>query len=660
MKDNKELYSNFQLLVCCLEFVLRQTPTFLLSSPYDTFRFESLNSSDKTLTNLCQDFDLTLSDVLDLHNRHTALYFQELLTSDGELDVDRLCSQYAEIHEREGDINETLFLDKAWHLMPPDISNGLTSQVPSVMTGIPVSPKKTEHHGQMTPTRAAVSSVRQFMSIIKSVTEEPTVKLKDIFERCNVDPSDVVTSLRDEFVSKFCAVHGQGDKHTANSRYTLAVRLFYKVLDTMLQKESLTEKVLSTLLKKKEFITSMIACCVEVVLMTFGQSWNQASSSMTDDAAVWRFPWILEAFSLQAYEFYKVIESFIKAEPELPLDIIKHLQGIEVNILESLAWKENSMLFDVIGRSNWEVESMVTPTSSPMVTPTSSPTKSVFSSGEQGRSAVQLFLSPIKQTYPSRGSPPGNDMSSTTLPAVDSGNTGDEANVACQQPYRKSQSLSHFLSRVCRLGYGRLCKLCNFLQVGKDVQHKIWTCFEHCVTQMPELVKNRHIDQILMCCIFGMCKVVAQDVRFKSIVHEYKNMPHARPEVHKYVYIKKDKEDSIISFYNQVFLHNIKSYILQFSPQRTQVPQLSPLPKQVMVSPVKSLLSKKFTVSPMKDFEFKTPASPSQMTPSTRFLYSFGDTIGSSEKFKDINAAMVARGGANSAKKRLNMDDISL
>ena len=655
MRDNKELYSNFQLLVCCLEFVLRQTPSFLLNTPYDSFRFESLNSSSSDqesvlLKHLALAFDVSLNEVKDLYIK-TSLFFQDLLSSDGELDLDQLIAEYNRIHKNEGDFNEMLFLDKDWHVMPPDLSTSFESGVTQSGKSLrkeAISPSK------MTPTRAAVSTVQQFKSIIKVKEPEPTKKLLEIFASCKPDPSDLVKdqviSMREVFASKFCETHQFHDRQIAFKRYCLAIRLFFQILEAILEKESsqLSETVLGTLLQKKEFIISMIACSIEVVLVTFGQSWNQVSKSMTSEAAACKFPWILDAFSLQAFEFYKVIESFIKAENELPLDIVKHLQNAEFSILESLAWKENSSLFNVIG--NWEVD---------MITPTNSPSKSTEASSSaaknQGRSSVHLFLSPVRQQYP-QCSPVKSHQNSDYIEGASQSFPVDNS-----KPQRKSQSLSHFLSRVCRLGFCRLSKLCTFLQIGSDVQHKIWTCFEHCITHLPHLVRNRHIDQILMCCIFGMCRVVGIDVKFKMIVHEYKKMPHARPEVHKYVYISKDKEDSIITFYNQVFLNEIKSYILQFSPQKSSTPQLSPLPKQNLMSPRGSLMAKKnFTVSPMKDFEFKTPASPSQMTPSTRLLYSFGDPNGSAEKLKHINAAMMARGGANSAKKRLNMDDMTM
>lgn len=54
------------------------------------------------------------------------------------------------------------------------------------------------------------------------------------------------------------------------------------------------------------------------------------------------FPWILDVFQLSAFDFYKVIESFIKAEPSLSRDMIKHLERCEHLVMERIAWRSVS------------------------------------------------------------------------------------------------------------------------------------------------------------------------------------------------------------------------------------------------------------------------------------------------------------------------------
>lgn len=56
------------------------------------------------------------------------------------------------------------------------------------------------------------------------------------------------------------------------------------------------------------------------------------------------FPWILDVVSLAAFDFYKVIESFIKADPTLSKDIVKHLETCENLIMETIAWRTVSFI----------------------------------------------------------------------------------------------------------------------------------------------------------------------------------------------------------------------------------------------------------------------------------------------------------------------------
>jgi len=148
----------------------------------------------------------------------------------------------------------------------------------------------------------------------------------------------------------------------------------------------------SKLLNDSTFHTSLLACALEVVMATyegtnlyFSQKWielccilqlsliliklpsfvcetkrnNVVCSSWSEssfknggcnhgggDQAETDvcFPWILNVFNLAAFDFYKVIESFIKAEPTLSKDIIKHLETCENLIMERIAWKTVSVI----------------------------------------------------------------------------------------------------------------------------------------------------------------------------------------------------------------------------------------------------------------------------------------------------------------------------
>lgn len=53
----------------------------------------------------------------------------------------------------------------------------------------------------------------------------------------------------------------------------------------------------------------------------------------------------------------------------------------------------------------------------------------------------------------------------------------------------------------------RLRDLCLKLDVSNELRRKIWTCFEFTLVHCPDLMKDRHLDQLLLCAFYIMAKV---------------------------------------------------------------------------------------------------------------------------------------------------------
>ena len=80
------------------------------------------------------------------------------------------------------------------------------------------------------------------------------------------------------------------------------------------------------LIEHKIFHQILLIACLEIVIF----SYNSPTKT---------FPWALDVFHLEAYQFYKIIEILIRTEDGLARDVVKHLQLIEERILERLAWQ---------------------------------------------------------------------------------------------------------------------------------------------------------------------------------------------------------------------------------------------------------------------------------------------------------------------------------
>ncbi|KAJ7376993.1 Retinoblastoma-associated protein [Desmophyllum pertusum] len=238
----------------------------------------------------------------------------------------------------------------------------------------------------------------------------------------------------------------------------------------------------SALLNSEAFHVSLLACSLEVVMADKGSPWPTLT-----------FPWILSILKLKAFDFFKVTESFILHEPLLGSNLIKHLNQIEEQVLESLAWTTGSPL-----------------------------------------------LTAMEASYPH----------------------SDPASISSGQQQKKSQPLNLFLRKVNQLAYHRLTSLCNKLDVDEVVRGHMWTCLEQSLRLHWQLMKDRHLDQMLLCAVYAISKVVGKEIQFKQIVTSYKGLPFA--SAHVYRGAPGKEQDSIIGFYNKVYMVAMKSSILQF------------------------------------------------------------------------------------------------
>ncbi|XP_049559898.1 retinoblastoma-like protein 2 isoform X2 [Orcinus orca] len=483
---------------------------------------------------------------------------------------------------------------------------------------------------------------------------------------CSRDPTQAIANRLKEMYEIY-SQHSQPDedisncaKEIASKHFRFAEMLYYKVLESVIEQEQkrLGDMDLSGILEQDAFHRSLLACCLEVVTFSYKPPGN--------------FPCITEIFDVPLYHFYKVIEVFIRAEDGLCREVVKHLNQIEEQILDHLAWKPESPLWDrirdnenrvptceeVMPPQNLERADEICIAGSPLTPRRVSEVRA--DAGGLGRSITSpttlydRYSSPtasstrrrlfVENDSPTDGGTPGrippqplvnavpvqnvsgeavsvtpvpgqtlvtmatatvtaNNGQTVTIPvqgiANENGgitffpvqvNVGGQAQavtgsiqplsaqalagslssqqvtgttlqvpgqVAIQQispggqqqkqglPLtssnirpRKTSSLSLFFRKVYHLAGVRLRDLCAKLDISDELRKKIWTCFEFSIIQCPELMMDRHLDQLLMCAIYVMAKVTKEDKSFQNIMRCYRTQPQARSQVYRSVLIK--------------------------------------------------------------------------------------------------------------------------
>ncbi|TWW74867.1 Retinoblastoma-associated protein p104 pRb [Takifugu flavidus] len=267
---------------------------------------------------------------------------------------------------------------------------------------------------------------------------------------------------------------------------------------------------------------------------------------------------------------------------------------------------------------------------------------------QHNHTAADLYLSPVRpglRVLPPETAASPNTQASSQPPTQ-----------PVSQPARplKSNSLSLFYKKLYRLAYTRLKMLCSYLLSSHpELEPIIWTLFQHTLQHEHELMRDRHLDQLMMCAMYAICKVKTVDLRFKTIVTAYKNMPNTSQDTFKHVLTTDGNYDSIIVFYNLVFMQKLKTNILQYAstrpPTLSPIPQIPRSPYKFPNSPLRVPVSSNVYISPMKSPRM----SPGMMTPRSRMLVSIGEPFGLINRFQKIN--QMVNSGDRSFKRSLDL-----
>ncbi|KAM9546204.1 retinoblastoma-like protein 2 isoform 3-T5 [Salvelinus alpinus] len=171
----------------------------------------------------------------------------------------------------------------------------------------------------------------------------PSDSLARTFRFCARNPSEVIsTRLRDmlhTFIQHYQEPWEENrslDRERGVKFSSQTEALYYRVLEAVINQERkrLGAKDLLGILEHDLFQRSLVACCLEMVNFS-----HQPPGS---------FPLVIDIFSLAPYDFYKVIELVLRAEEGLLPGVVRHLTHIEEQVLESLAWRRDSPLWDQI------------------------------------------------------------------------------------------------------------------------------------------------------------------------------------------------------------------------------------------------------------------------------------------------------------------------
>ncbi|XP_024397294.1 retinoblastoma-related protein-like isoform X1 [Physcomitrium patens] len=527
-----------------------------------------------------------------------------------------------------------------------------------------------------TPVTITMTTAKWLRTVITPLAAEPSVELQLFFRSCDRDISADVKNRAHVLLDLiFSAERGGGWQGVAGlmdvwpeQRKLEAIKLYYKVLGAMCRSEEqrLHTHNLTSLLSNERFHRCMIACSAELVLATH-------------KTVTMGFPAVLEPAGITAFDLSKVIEYFVRHEETLPRELKRHLNTIEERILESMAWEKGSSMYNslIVARPSLAneinrlclladpmpaLENLATQVRPATVmhripglsksghsgevacaahTPTSasSPPQNGSSTSEAG------FLSPVKDrpsAFSAFSSPMRNRLraplqSAFASPQRPSPLGGGET---CADTV-----INVFFQKALVLAAVRIRTVCERIGQPQHLIERVYKVFQHALHHETSLFFNRHIDQLVLCTIYGVCKVSKVDVKFRDIIHHYRSQPQNKLHVVRNVFIDQPplrragktgglESGDIIKFYNDVFVHVTKKFLVQVD---TNSSMRSPRKAhgsdgndgEAPGSPVASIFSTFPDISPKKVSAlhnvFVSPLRSSKvdklMSPRTRTLY---------------------------------------
>lgn len=527
---------------------------------------------------------------------------------------------------------------------------------------------------KFTPISTANASVTKLRKKFSGYTGEPQASLKELFNKCPPAPTNIVRERVATMKIKFSNYmrDQKWSLRAISARFDMIEALYYRLLENIMRAEQRrrSNNIVRDLCLEEMFNRTLLVCCTEIV--------NYAHNLQQN------FPCILNVFEMDSFFFYRIIEMVVLHHQDLlSAEIINHLTIIENQCIETLAWASTSALWQTMENINFKVPTAqeVEPSIELAGITPHKPGDSVTKLNGQ----VQLDSTPSTSiATPSGSSEPGNgkknpnpDSAKKRLFKMDedepakpdtsqrkdapeaaegSKETKDSPKVSDPVPTLGFMSplkypvpngslskrrpgaisLNLFFRKFYSTAALRLHHMCTHLNIPPHNIKKIWTIFEKSIVNNPmKLMRDRHLDQMVMCSIYLLCRFKNLNHKFADIMKVYRTLPQSYSHVYRSVFISRvtanqqqqqrqqqvsqygtnennefgehnrrvepsdmagvsmqhggEERGDIILFYNTVYVNVMHDFIIQFGNADENSLILSPIPKttnrSVLLSP---------------------------------------------------------------------------
>lgn len=181
------------------------------------------------------------------------------------------------------------------------------------------------------------------------------------------------------------------------------------------------------------------------------------------------------------------------------------------------------------------------------------------------------------------------------------------------------KGLQTFTYKVCIMAKLRLNLLVTSLPVDKSVVEKAWRLVQDMFQQehYNKLLSRRHLDVLILCCIFSACRLNNFNLSFNDLIQNYRSQPQCLESCFSAIPLDDgQKTGTIVEFYNSTFLPKLRR-VLQSQREQCPLDAISTRPIE-MFSPMRRRAGHPQVPG--------AGAALSAMTPMTRKLYNYGES----------------------------------
>ena len=361
-------------------------------------------------------------------------------------------------------------------------------------------PAPTPPPGSRSPISRMLESVSFLHTTFAPLSPLPSPALQAYFASKQAGGLEALVKLISGVVQsvRISDSGGGGVGGASEAKRELGAKIYWSVIDNLVASSASSPTPASSTpswLLSRSFHCALLCVCFELVFSAYKHT-------------LLAFPHSLHLFDVRYWDLLKVMDTALRFLPPLPAALRAHIGGMEASMCERRCWMAGEKAVELMAdeRVRQKVE-------------------------ETMRSAIHNQTSAASTTNAVKRTGSDEAKDDLTTSASSSPAASNSIASSASTPLPTSAEFRAEYSALLSL-YRRLLSLCadRLSYMATDLalsltplqQQATWTLLLHCLLRHPSLLFGRHVDTLLLCCLYTVkVRVCGSDCNFKRIIVVY-------------------------------------------------------------------------------------------------------------------------------------------